>query len=156
MLWKQWKWCAFVDWRLNFACLTRKMKTADLTEQTKSPLFTVIREWQNLKGSLFDNLKLTYYLFWDFKSPIKLLLSSMQPNCKLKTGIFSVGLMQMLSNPPSSPTVPGAFRAEPWRRSNLSCIIRLVSASLAYVKCSQQPPENMWFYFNSSLNPLGW
>lgn len=71
------------------------MKTADLTEQTKSLLFTVICEWQNLKGSLFDNLKLTYYLFWDFKSPIKLFLSSMQPNCKLKTGIFSVGLMQM-------------------------------------------------------------
>lgn len=130
------------------------MKTADLTKQTKSLVCS--REWQNLKVSLFDNFKLTYYLFWDFKSPIRLFLSSMQASCKLKTSIFSVGLMQMLSNTSSSPTVPGAFRAEPCWRSNLSRIIHLVSSSLAYVKCSQQPPENIWFYFNSSLNTLGW
>lgn len=84
------------------------METAD---QPNSPnlLFTIMSERENLKGSLFGNLKLTYYLLWDFQSPIKLFPSSMQPSCKLKTSIFSVGLMQMFFNTPSSPIVPGAF-----------------------------------------------
>ena len=56
-----------------------------------------------------DNLRLIYYLFWDLKKAIKLFLFSMQPSFKLKTSIFSVGLMYKLLNTTSSSTNPAGF-----------------------------------------------